>query len=71
MVQKEIYFVYTLIFCVRDIFLIFVWGGGVYEARRRGGIRYMEPTIGGGGGENKARNETPILGSFKFNCLVP
>ena len=22
-------------------------------------------------GENKARNETPVLGSFKFNCLVP
>ena len=25
----------------------------------------------GGRGENKARNEMPILGSFKFNCLVP
>ena len=24
-----------------------------------------------GRGENKARNETPVLGSFKFNCLVP
>ena len=22
-------------------------------------------------GKNKARNEMPILGSFKFNCLVP
>ena len=36
-----------------------------------GGIRYMEPTRGGGRDENKARNETPVLGSFKFNCLVP
>ena len=25
----------------------------------------------GGRGENKARNETPVLGSFKLNCLVP
>ena len=49
MVQKEIYFVYTLIFCVRDIFLIFVWGeeymkpggGGhtLYGADKRGGAR--------------------------------
>ena len=44
--------------------------GKEYMKLGGGGIHYMEPTRGGAG-ENKARNETPVLGSFKFNCLVP
>ena len=40
--------------------MIFFWGGaGVYEARRRGGIRYMEPTRGGGEVKTKPEMKRP------------
>ena len=41
--------------------MIFFLGGGrgVYEARRRGGIRYMEPTRGGGEVKTKPEMKRP------------
>ena len=49
----------------------FFWGGK--EDMKPGGGAYTiwSRQEGGGQGENKDRNETPVLGSFKFNCLVP
>ena len=46
-------------------------GRGTYEARYEGGHTLYGADKRGGRGENKAKNETSVLGSFKFNCLVP
>ena len=46
-------------------------GGEEYMKLGGGGHTLYGADKRGGRGENKARNETPVLGSFKFNCLVP
>ena len=49
------------------------WGGGGEEYMKLGGggTYTIWSRQEGGRVENKARNEMPVLGSFKFNCLVP
>ena len=71
MVQKEIQ--KFVMFCARDNYVVvFFWGGGEqYLKPGAGGAYAIWSRQEGGRGENKARNETPVLGSFKFNCLVP
>ena len=51
--------------------MIFFGGGEEYMKLGGGGAYAIWSRQEGGRGENKARNETPVLGSFKFNCLVP
>ena len=55
------------------IMIFFFEGGGEEYMKLGGGGAYAiwSRQEGGGQGENKARNETPVLGLFKFNCLVP